>query len=428
MSAFDMLDDSFPHGTVEGFNRGCKGSHCPAPMACRDVRTRYHADWGFRKAVDAGTTAAELLAMEEAQAAASAESDRVAREAEREAQRAEARAARATRRAPRQPRTPRPSIRPDVIRLHAEGLTDAEISRALHISRPWVSKVRADAGLDRIPQPSKPRPERRKDRTSEVADLHAQGLRDDAIADRLGLTVGYVGNLRRDLGLPAHYLPRAERPPRKVRGDRRPQVAAAHAEGLTDREIGERVGVSPSEAGRLRRELGLQVNRSKVSRWDTAERLPHGTYACHARGCRRPECHEAQREYFREWARKKRADGIPDEHHGTPYGYQLGCRGRKACPADVNCTDAMLAEERRRRRQAGIPAAPDRVPAAPVRQHVRRLMDAGMTVLAIADTAGVSRSGIKTLMYGRTGERAGEFPAHVEADKAARLLALEVAS
>lgn len=52
-------------------------------------------------------------------------------------------------------------------------------------------------------------------------------------------------------------------------------------------------------------------------------------------------------------------------------------------------------------------------------------MNAGMSVLGIAETAGVSKSGVKTLLYGRTGPRAGEFPAHIEADKATRLLALE---
>lgn len=438
MNALDMLDDSFPHGTVEGFNLGCKGSHCPAPMACRDVRTRYHADWGFRKAVDAGMTAAQLLEREQADAAAAAESDRVAAAAERQAQLQAARTARASRRAPRATRSPRvpratretkaPTLAPEVARLHAEGLSDRKIGEQLGISRPYVAVIRNRLGLAplertrRRQEPNRPR----EDRRPEVTRLHALGMRDDAIAEQMGLSVTYVGNLRRDLGLPTHPLPRAVRAPREPRRvDRRPDIAAAHAEGLTDRQIGERVGLSPSEVGRLRRDLGLQVHKSRASRWDNAERLPHGTNASYARGCRCQPCHKAQREYYREYSRRRRAEGIPNEHHGTPYGYQLGCRGRKACPATTTCTDAMLEQERRRRREAGIPAAADRVPAEPVRDHVRQLMEAGMSVLGIAETAGVSKSGIKTLLYGRTGARAGEFPAHIEADKANRLLALE---
>lgn len=88
----------------------------------------------------------------------------------------------------------------------------------------------------------------------------------------------------------------------------------------------------------------------------------------------------------------------------------------------------MLAEERRRRREAGVEAVAPRVDAEPVRTHVRSLMDGGMSVLGIADAAGVSVSGLKTLLYGRSGARKGEFPANVETAKAEKLLALQVTS
>lgn len=430
MKALDMLDDSFPHGTVEGFNLGCKGGHCPAPMSCRDVRTRYHADWGFRKAVDGGMTAAELLEREQADAAAAIESDRAAREAEREAQRAEAKAAREARRsprAPRAPRTPRPSIRPDVLRLHAEGLTDAEISRQLSVSRPWVSKIRADAGLEKVFRPGKPRPERRRDRTPEVAEMYELGMRDDAIAAELGLNINYVGTLRRSLGLPTHPLPRERKPkrPKSQRIDWRPEVARLHGEGLPDRLISEQTGISRTHVGTLRRELGLAAHLETGRFGGKPATLGHGTNGCYARGCRCEPCHEAHRAYHRAYVGKRRAAGVEAVHHGTAYGYQLGCRGRTYCPAEVTCTDAMLEQDRQRRREAGVPAAPERVPAEPVREHVRSLMDGGMSVLGIAETAGVSLSWIKTLLYGRTGPRAGEFPSHVEAEKARRLLALD---
>ena len=55
MTADILSDPAHPHGTPEGFAKGCRGSHCPAPMSCRDVHSRYQGDYGFRKAYDAGT-------------------------------------------------------------------------------------------------------------------------------------------------------------------------------------------------------------------------------------------------------------------------------------------------------------------------------------------------------------------------------------
>jgi len=54
-------------------------------------------------------------------------------------------------------------------------------------------------------------------------------------------------------------------------------------------------------------------------------------------------------------------------------------------------------------------------------------MAAGMAVLTIADVAGVSRTGLKVLLYGRSGERKGEMPAQIEADKARRILEVTAA-
>lgn len=155
---------------------------------------------------------------------------------------------------------------------------------------------------------------------------------------------------------------------------------------------------------------------------------PHGTNACRARGCDRPECIEAAREYHREWMERRKAESVPLEHHGSAYGYQLGCKNRATCPAEISCADASLAEERRRRRDAGIAEQAPRVPAEPVREHVRQLMAAGMTVLGIAEEAGVSKTGVKILLYGRSGARKGELPREIEEAKAQRILALQPSS
>ena len=59
-----LFDDAFPHGSVDGFDRGCKGGHCPAAIACRDVKRRYGSDLDFRRLVDAGATLEEIVAID----------------------------------------------------------------------------------------------------------------------------------------------------------------------------------------------------------------------------------------------------------------------------------------------------------------------------------------------------------------------------
>ncbi|MBF0816284.1 hypothetical protein E4U02_07660 [Microbacterium paludicola] len=187
------------------------------------------------------------------------------------------------------------------------------------------------------------------------------------------------------------------------------EQAAAEAAQLSDKPAAPRKPRRPKK--------GTAATGSRVLQ-------PHGTNACRARGCDRPECIEAGRAYYREWLANRRRQKIPAEIHGSAYGYQLGCHDRDACPAEISCADASLAEERRRRRAAGIPEQAPRVPADPVREHVRALMAAGMALYTIATTAEVSMSGLKTLLYGRSGARKGEYPTTIEQRKAERVLAL----
>lgn len=64
MSAADLLDDGFPHGTLDGYREGCRGSHCAAPIACRDVYRRYSGDAEFRRLIDSGNTLNVKIARE----------------------------------------------------------------------------------------------------------------------------------------------------------------------------------------------------------------------------------------------------------------------------------------------------------------------------------------------------------------------------
>jgi len=63
-----LLDDTFPHGTVAGFDRGCKGGACPAAIPCRDVKRRYGSDMDFRRLIDAGVSLEEIISIDQAAA------------------------------------------------------------------------------------------------------------------------------------------------------------------------------------------------------------------------------------------------------------------------------------------------------------------------------------------------------------------------
>ncbi|ARC56021.1 hypothetical protein AS850_02900 [Frondihabitans sp. 762G35] len=59
MSGRDFEADDFPHGTLEGYARGCRGTHCEATgMTCSETQRRYQGDWQFRRALDAERAAA----------------------------------------------------------------------------------------------------------------------------------------------------------------------------------------------------------------------------------------------------------------------------------------------------------------------------------------------------------------------------------
>lgn len=154
MNAQIIHDPAHPHGTPEGYADGCKGSHCPAPVKCRDVHTRYVGDYSYRKAIDAGTTAVEIQQQEQEAAHAALEAKRGAqvlrstetRNAARERHNANRRARRAAtppatgKRGSGTPTTP---LQIEVHQLHAQGLTDLEISTRMGKERHQVKAVRS---------------------------------------------------------------------------------------------------------------------------------------------------------------------------------------------------------------------------------------------------------------------------------------------
>ena len=143
MSTYDILSDLTPHGTVAGFEAGCRTNHCPAVIACHVVRTRYFGDYQFRKRVDAGWTAGELAVWDAEQTAAAAAAEKAARRAEHERK--------------RKPKSLRPKDKPTramnkrpwtdadiatLSRMNADGAKDAEIAATLGRSRGSINDKR----------------------------------------------------------------------------------------------------------------------------------------------------------------------------------------------------------------------------------------------------------------------------------------------
>lgn len=414
------------HGTVAGYRAGCHGSaiSCGGAVSCQTVFIRYQADWGFRKRIDAGEDAISIFAAELADAENVKARDKAAN---RKAKEDGAKAAVAREKKQRTARKPRPARPPrtdrlnpdDVTRLHGLGWTDVRIGSELGFSGAAIGKARQRLGLARNRQVAAPvTPSQRTIRRERIAELHAKGLTDNEIANELDITRMAVSQVRNRLGLAVHPDSRAgQKFGPRASVQHRTDLKRLHSEGMTDREISTALGVSISYVGDLRRQEGLTANRSAASKWDGVEKLGHGTNACYTRGCRCADCIEAHQDYMRAYRARRREAGA-GENHGTAYGYQLGCRG-KSCPSTPTCTDAMLEQDRARRRSAGIPEK-TLVDAEPVRTHLRDLKAAGMTGERIAEAAGVPHSTVKTVLHSRG---AGRGPVEsMLADRAAALL------
>lgn len=66
MSTWDLFEDGFPHGTADGYRKGCRGGACPAGiehgLACRVAYQKAAGDYQYGRLVAAGHTPAEIAA------------------------------------------------------------------------------------------------------------------------------------------------------------------------------------------------------------------------------------------------------------------------------------------------------------------------------------------------------------------------------
>jgi hypothetical protein len=82
MSSADLFEDGFPHGTKEGYDKGCRGhGSCPGVLefgrSCNQASMHYSGDYEYRKRVDAGLGPAEIAELERAAVPAPKPSKRV---------------------------------------------------------------------------------------------------------------------------------------------------------------------------------------------------------------------------------------------------------------------------------------------------------------------------------------------------------------
>lgn len=74
-----QLDESLPHGTREGYQAGCQGSHCPGVerlgMSCRQASIRYASDLSYRRRIDGGLSPEAIWAEDQLEAAPAGVSD-----------------------------------------------------------------------------------------------------------------------------------------------------------------------------------------------------------------------------------------------------------------------------------------------------------------------------------------------------------------
>lgn len=89
--------------------------------------------------------------------------------------------------------------------------------------------------------------------TARVREMHAAGLTDREMAEQLGITCVAVTQRRlRTLGLPPNVARNRLSP-----SEADARIREMHAEGLSDRRIGEQLGVSETQVRGWRHELGL---------------------------------------------------------------------------------------------------------------------------------------------------------------------------
>lgn len=64
MSSADLFEDGFPHGTADGYDKGCRGAACSAGiehgLSCKTAKMKSRSDFQYQKLVKSGAGVAEI--------------------------------------------------------------------------------------------------------------------------------------------------------------------------------------------------------------------------------------------------------------------------------------------------------------------------------------------------------------------------------
>jgi len=134
--------------------------------------------------------------------------------------------------------------------LYREGLSDREIARRLGLTHSAIRYWRLSRGL-----PTNPRLALEEERLR----LYQEGLSDGEIAKRLGCPRSTIQGWRQRRGLPPNYPPHYGK---YLSDEEEEQRMRLYRQGLNDREIAERLGLTTRAIHLWRRRRGLPANRS----------------------------------------------------------------------------------------------------------------------------------------------------------------------
>lgn len=140
------------------------------------------------------------------------------------------------------------------------------------------------------------------------------GMGMKAVADRTGLTYSQVRTAFGYLGLTGLQEAQSEAH-RAERRKHRERLEALAAQGCTQRQMSERLGLPTNTVRKACREMGIVA---------ALPEHPHGSDRRYVTGCRCVECVSGNTERKGRWLRERRSEDAP---HGTPSGYRnWGCR------------------------------------------------------------------------------------------------------
>lgn len=138
-------------------------------------------------------------------------------------------------------------------RMNAEGMNDVQIAKVLGC-RSWiVSFRRREMGIPTVGEAEM------AEKIDRIRKLAAEGCSDKEMAKEFGCTWTNIRHIRYKNRIPCQ----ARRRICDQRAERENQIAKLVAEGMTDAQIAERIGLSTSRTAYLRRGLGLPFNHSE---------------------------------------------------------------------------------------------------------------------------------------------------------------------